>query len=503
VLASRIAKLEQAFAAHRTAVPWEELAVAYSSKVDGSMADADGARLKVWVDWQRQQWGEEVDTTLIKVPKRLTEMRLGASQLGLWRSTARINIAAAGRRSGKTELAKRWGVKRACRYARGTRGRVVFCAPTHQQAKRIFWEDIKALVPADFRAGKPSESELTIRLKNGVDIVVMGMDEPARIEGPPLLGVVCDEYANMRAEAWDHHIRPALTDTQGWAWLIGVPEGRNHYYDLAMKARTDETGEMAFFTWTTADVLSLYLPPEVAERELVSAKASMDPMTYDQEFNASFLNFIGAAYYNFNFDDHTAHNLPYNPDGILKFCFDFNMAPGVAVVAQEASKRLTHVIGEVHIPQGSNTPMVCERLIKDWGNHKGPVHCYGDATGGAGGSAKVEGSDKALLERALRQHFGRQVVDKFPKENPRERVRVNSVNSWLKDSTGAIHTLIDRAKCPMLIKDFEGVRVVKGGSGELDKNSDKALTHLTDAWGYKVHVDNPLITTTNTFRQVA
>ena len=44
------------------------------------------------------------------------------------------------------------------------------------------------------------------------------------------------EYGNMKLEAWGANVRPALSDRKGWCDLIGVPEGRNHYYDTALKA---------------------------------------------------------------------------------------------------------------------------------------------------------------------------------------------------------------------------------------------------------------------------
>src|SRR5690606_18111959 len=124
----------------------------------------------------------------------------------------------------------------------GTRhfpSRFFAAAPTHAQAKRLYWSDLKALVPGRLLAGKPSESELIIRLVNGAEIYVLGMDAPERIEGSPWDGGILDEYANMKARAWGEHVRPALADRNGWCWLVGVPEGRNHYYDRWRFAQSD------------------------------------------------------------------------------------------------------------------------------------------------------------------------------------------------------------------------------------------------------------------------
>jgi hypothetical protein len=40
--------------------------------------------------------------------------------------------------------------------------------------------------------------------------------------------------------------------------------------------------------------------------------------------------------------------------------------------------------------------------------------------------------------------------------------------------------------------DFEGATLLDGGPGEIDKNNNEALTHLTDALGYYVHERHPL-----------
>jgi hypothetical protein len=101
----------------------------------------------------------------------------------------------------------------------------------------------------------PSESELSIEGINGSVIQVVGMDKPERIEGVPWDGGILDEFGNMKKKAWYEHVRPALSDRLGWCDLIGVPEGRNHYYDLAKEAEADTTGEWGYFWWISADIL--------------------------------------------------------------------------------------------------------------------------------------------------------------------------------------------------------------------------------------------------------
>lgn len=156
------------------------------------------------------------------LPARWTPLRPHPIQRAFWTSTARFNTVPAGRRSGKTEFAKRKLVKAALRGTTFAEARFFAAAPTRDQAKRIFWDDLKALSPNGLTLGRPGESELVIRYVNGSELWVIGMDRPERIEGQPWDGGVLDEYANMRKEAWPKHVRPALSDRNGWCDLYGL-----------------------------------------------------------------------------------------------------------------------------------------------------------------------------------------------------------------------------------------------------------------------------------------
>lgn len=52
--------------------------------------------------------------------------------------------------------------------------------------------------------------------------------------------------------------------------------------------------------------------------------------------------------------------------------------------------------------------------------------------------------------------------------------------------------MVDPSRAPMLVRDFEGVRVLEGGAGDLDKKRDPKLTHISDAAGYYVATDFPV-----------
>ena len=429
------------------------------------------------------------------IPARWSTLKPHAEQIRLWTSRTRFCVVPAGRRSGKTEIAKRRLITAAISYDRSDTGLFVAAAPTQGQAKRIFWDDLKRMTPPNWIVRIAESDPQTIFLVNGARIMVSGMDQPARIEGDPLDGIVLDEYGNMKAKVWTENVRPALSTLgrPGWAWFTGVPEGRNHYYDLAQMAKDPTREDWDLFHWVSADILD---PAEIA-----SARRDLDELTFQQEYEASFVVFAGQAYYAFDEDVHAAERLEYDPRLPLVFCFDFNVSPGVAVVCQEqrytgsragVEDWITAVIGEVWIPRNSNTLAVCRKLADAWGHHEGDVYLYGDPTGGNRGSAKLSGSDWTIIEEFLGGVFPGRIRSRVKRKDTFERQRINATNSRLKTTDGTIRMLVDRSKAPHVVRDYLEVCVLEGGCGEIDKHAKADLTHVSDALGYYLALEFPI-----------
>jgi hypothetical protein len=428
-----------------------------------------------------------------------------AVQAKVWTCNARFEVDVAGRRSGKTELAKRKLIRRALRFTSHHNGKFIFSAPVRDQAKKIYWDDLKEMIPPRFVADF-LETELTAKLITGTRIQVIGMDKPQRAEGEPIDGIVLDEYADMKETVWKRSVRPALSTKgrPGWAMFIGKPKGRNHFYRLYKKASSLTDPNWAAFHWKSSEVID----PEEDE----AARRELDPLTYSQEYDADFINFEGRIYYPFESPLHANERLPYFDDQPLLFAFDFNRKPGTASVHQEqrywgtnpkVSGEITSSIGEVWIPDNSNTERVCAKLIAEWGKHKGHVYCYGDPSGGQKGSAKVAGSDWELIEQALRPVFKERLHFRVDKADPGQRVRINALNRRLLNTDGKVRWLIDPSKCPHIVEDLEGVVALEGGSGEIDKDKDEWLSHLSDGMCYLAARKYPLVVHTMTAEPLA
>jgi len=428
---------------------------------------------------------------------RWTNLKPHAEQQRYMRSTKRFNIAHAGRRGGKTELAKRRFLIKAFEFELPS-GRFVFGAPTHRQAVDIFWDDVIALIPRErlFNGLRSiSTSYRRIKLFNGVNIEILGLDKPERIEGPPLDGFVGDEFGNFKSTVWGQNIRPALStlDRPGCADLIGVPEGKNHYFQLAEDAVGKSDWDI--FTWHTSEI-----NPEEAERAL----GDLDTITYNQEYGGEFVSFKGRTYYAFSKELNCppdGKRILYNPNCPICFCFDFNRIPGNCVVVQELPAPdwliarnqgknrglITCVVDEIFIQQDSHTAKICDLLIQQWSHHKGLVKLYGDATGGAKLSSAIRGSDWDIIKAKFSGKFN--FESHVRKSNPPVRVRINSVNSRMNAADGYIGSIIDR-KCKFLIRDLESVTC--DDEGNIQKSDTKSLlTHISDGFGYYVYREYP------------
>ena len=192
----------------------------------------------------------------------------------------RFPVVPAGRRSGKTERFKRFIAKEAMKNGNE---KYFIAAPTHDQVKKIYWDDMKMFTLSCTHEKKPSETDRIIFMPNGTEIHLIGLDKPARIEGIQWTGGGIDEIADIKPDAWESHILPALNtvnptrpDYRAWCWLLGVPDGLNHYYEMAEYARTANDPDWGLFHWKSSDIL----PKDVID----SAKRQMSAKQYKQEF---------------------------------------------------------------------------------------------------------------------------------------------------------------------------------------------------------------------------
>lgn len=343
----------------------------------------------------------------------------------------------------------------------GEPGRYFAAAPTFDQAKRIFWDDLKALIPRRWIA-TISETALRIVTNSGAQLWVQGLEAPQRIEGSPWDGCVIDELADCPPGLWDAHVRPALADRRGWAWLIGVPDmdspGQINYESMVLLAKSRLDPEWECFSWPSADIL----PAD----EIESARRRLDPRIFEQEYLGKFVIARGRAFADFDPAVHV-HPTPYDPALPICWSMDFNIDPMCSGIIQHHAGKV-RVIDELCLAD-TDTDSACdaflERAAHSAWNLRG-LTIYGDATGGARDSTSGTTDWNIVMSRL---GFLTPIL-KVERRNPFVKDTINAVRSRLRTVNGSSYLSID-PRCNQLIDDLR--------NAVLKENLD---THHALAW---------------------
>jgi len=406
------------------------------------------------------------------LPEAWKQLRPHLQQTKLWRSKARFVAVAAGRGSGKTELARR----RVVRYLpvrKPWKNPLYFYAlPTIPQAKRVAWEPLKALVPPHW-VSKINESELWIRTIFGSTLFVIGLDRPQRAEGVQYDGGVIDESCDQRPGVFDKTFLPAFSERHAWCWRIGVPKRQgvgavefksvwDEYVDIQ-----DETTEA--YTWPSKDILT----PE----EMEWAQTHLDPRDFSEQYEANWQNATGGIFYAFEKEANVTPKAEYDSTQAICVMSDFNVDPMCWCLGHKQEDTLV-VFAEVFL-RNTNTQKTLDVLYSRFEGHQAGWEFYGDATG-KGRKTSASSSDYIQIRNDKR--FSPKRVF-YPRSNPPIANRFASTNALLKNAKG-VHRLFIHPRCTKLIWDLESRRY-KDGSREPDDYGD--IGHMTDALGYCIY----------------
>lgn len=194
------------------------------------------------------------------------------------------------RRGGKTVACVNDLIKPAVRLAL-PEGRFAYIAPQLNQAKDVAWTYLKRFTAP--LAPKINEAELWVEIPNAGGSVsrirIYGADNPDRLRGGYLDGVIEDEWADMAPSVHGEIIRPMLADRRGWATFIGTLKGRNHLWKLLEDHRDDDE----WFTMLARASETGIIPPD----ELGGMRKDMTPEEYEQEMECNPDAAIRGAYW--------------------------------------------------------------------------------------------------------------------------------------------------------------------------------------------------------------
>lgn len=396
------------------------------------------------------------------------------------RNGIRFPVVPAGRRSGKTERFKRFITKEAMRNA----GESYFAgAPTRDQAKKIFWNDLKLLSFSSKFPKKPSETELKIFFPNDSTITVLGLDEPARFEGIPWTGGGIDEFGNLKENAWQENIMPALDtvdprrpDYRAWCWIFGVPEGMNHYYNLFDYAMTANDPLWEVFHWKSAEIL----PQDVIE----SAKRILSLKQFKQEYEASFETATGRIYDDYGPDNYTEETI--KPHEQLLWYHDFNFTPMSSGIGVKRNNSV-YLLDEIILSSAVSSQAALE-FVEKYKNHQNKhVIIYGDPSGRAG-EKHGHVSDYIEIETVLRNN-GWKYTRRVKPSTVSIKDGQNAVRAKIKNAAGDASLFVNTKKAPYTHKSLSA-GTLKKGSSFLEEESE--FQHIGTAVRYFIDYEFPI-----------
>lgn len=191
----------------------------------------------------------------------------------------------AGRRGGKSKIGG-IGVVKLAMEKPNQYGWV--CAPTYDDLYDFVQPAVFSVIPeAWVKDWVASHKELI--LVNDTRIAFRSLDDPEKARGPGLDFLWIDEARKIQETAWMTAL-PALTSNKGIAIVTTSPNGFDWTWSNFWE--TAEQGEPGFWAckYKTRD------NPAMDAREIERARRTMDPLFFQQEFEADFITFTGSIY---------------------------------------------------------------------------------------------------------------------------------------------------------------------------------------------------------------
>lgn len=391
----------------------------------------------------------------------------------------RFRVIVAGRRWGKTQVSRVALVEAAV--AKNNQ-LVWYVAPTYAMARGILWDTLKDSIPRVF-IRKINETRMTIHLINGSKIELKGADKPDSLRGVGIHFLVIDEAQDIKEDTWTKVLRPTLSTTGGRVVIIGTPKSFNWLYDRYVDGQrgatyVDEKGKLVenqWKSWQFPTITSPFIPPS----EIAAARRDLDPRSFQQEYEASFVTMSGRVYYAFDRRIHTG-DYKFDPRLPVIVGQDFNIDPMSSVIMQVQPNGEIWVVDEL-VMFGSNTQEVADELQSQFYKNQNQVTIFPDPAGNNRNHDRGESSIEILREAGFKKIL-------FRRKHPPVADRVNSVNRLLLTADGTIRLRVNK-ECKNLITALEQT-IYKPGTRDVDKTM--GVEHPADALGYYAEYCHPI-----------
>lgn len=346
--------------------------------------------------------------------------------------------------------------------------------PTYSLAEEVFIPPFLDILRDKGIAYDYNISKHTIKTAYG-NIRIFQMVKPDKIIGVSLSYCGFDEFDISSYKYCELAFNKALgrmRDTEDCEiYICTTPEGMKYTYTLMVEKEDDNK---YLVRGKTQD--NLYLP----KNYLKLLEDNYDEKLLKAYRDGQFVNLQqGQTYYQFNRDENV-QRVQYNRSLPVRLGIDWNVDPECAVLFQlyETTPKIK-VFDCISLSHSGSGDLLTERMVNTIKTKypNSEYVAYPDATGHKRGSSAMYSDIDLLMKGGFKV--------KAMKTNPLVIDRVNAVNKALQGN------LVIDPSCKDLIQDLEKTSN-KEGTREIDK-SNKNLTHMSDALGYAVHWELPII----------
>lgn len=185
----------------------------------------------------------------------------------------RFNVLDCGRRWGKSNLAVNLLSETSIDgYPTG------YFTPTYKLLDGTYQECVSALDPII----KRKNEHQFIELITGGRIEFWSLENPLAGRSRKYKRAVVDEAAFVKAlwQRWTEGIRATLSDLKGDAWFLSTPRGKNDFYKLFLRGRSEPN----WMSWQ----MSTYSNPYIDKEEIDDARKDLPELAFLQEYMAEF-----------------------------------------------------------------------------------------------------------------------------------------------------------------------------------------------------------------------
>lgn len=214
---------------------------------------------------------------------------------------------------------------------------------------RVVYNDMKKLEMPFDKPGTyndPHGGDMHISLWEGkFQIHVKSAKYEDSWDGEGLSGVELVEAAKLKEKMYEKYIVPSLADENGWLWITSTPEGKNWFYRMwqwGQDPKRPDWQSWRFPSWINRGLF----PGGKNDPKIVRMRENMSTERYEQEVEASFSEFVGRVFKDFDEEIHV-QDLRYDPGLPLYGATDYGWTnPMVWLAIQVDVWDNVYVLGE-------------------------------------------------------------------------------------------------------------------------------------------------------------